>query len=184
MAETRRTKDSKRRVNNFKKQVKQKRMTENQQAANMPQLPEVREVPYWLPTDSISLTGLEFERLFNGIQDLTMLVQGISNIGNSIMQRNIFDGTIKVRFEKLVSTTDADGNFNPEYEVMSDEEQVPHQEAFAKFLNELKEKRNNPSIPRLDALVNQDGETFEEKTTEILDANGTVAVPDIKVSSN
>jgi hypothetical protein len=164
MAKTKRTADSRRRLEQFK--IKNRRMSnQNEQAANaaanqQPQMPQVIEQPYWQATDKIDMNGKEFEHLYNGVHQLQQLSQGLFGVANSIMQRNIFDGTVKVKFQKL---TEVDGQ--PEYVDMTDEEQAPHQEEFAKLVASLKANKETAK-----QLVDQQGPLLDA----IVDANGNI----------
>lgn len=186
MPRTKRTGDSKRRVEQFK--IKNRRMSnQNKQAVNatanqQPQMPQVIEIPYWNATDDISLTGKEFEMAYNSIHQLQQLSQGLFGVANSIMQRNIFDGTIKVKFQKL---TEVDGQ--PEYVDMTDEEQAPHQEEFANLVASLKANKETAKQlvdqqgPLLDAIVDANG-NVPGTPVQLVDQDGDVIKSSDKIS--
>lgn len=137
---------------------------ENQKKQNMSQQtaqPDpIRQVPQWKSTDTITLNGLEFEAIYNFING----VQGAYGAMQSVMQRNIVDGTIKIGFEKLNDEKTA-------YVPMTDEEQAPHKAQFDEMLNKLKaqaagmvkredehlEPESQEGLPHIDAIVDVEG---------------------------
>lgn len=176
MPRTKRTGDSKRRVEQFK--IKNRKMSnQNEQAVNAtanqePQMPKILEQPYWSANDKIDMNGKEFEHLYNGVHQLQQLSHGLFGVANSIMQRNIFDGTIKVKFQKLVEE-----NGEPTYVDMSDEEQAPHQAEFTKLVENLKATQQKAKElvdqqgPLLDAIVDQNG-NIPGAPVQIVDQDG------------
>jgi hypothetical protein len=107
----------------YKQQNKLKTMSEQPQAQG---LPEVRQRPYWNSHETLELSGLEFEYIYNAFQPLTNAFAAL----NSILNNNIVKGKILVGFEKLV--TDPAGV--PNYVPMTEEEQAPYKAEFNKVL--------------------------------------------------
>lgn len=110
------------------KKRKEKIMSEQNKAAQAAQMPAVRNVPVWDPNALIEITGIEFEAIQNGLTQIQLAQQATQ----SVMSRNILNGTITMEFEKL----------NPQtlrYEAMTAEEQAPHVEQFNKQVAAFKE---------------------------------------------
>jgi hypothetical protein len=107
-----------------------KQMSEQTQAPNAVTLPPVRSIPEWRPTDVINITGFEMEALQNGISAVAEAQQAMQ----SILSRNIVEGTIKMNFEKLDAKT-------LQYGPMSDEEKAPYLESFEKTIATIKEQQ-------------------------------------------
>ncbi len=188
MPTSKRTGDSKNRLNNFKNKIKkQKSMQENTQQneqMNPNQLPNFREVPTWRANDDLSLKGIEFEKIYNSIQDLQYLIQGLFGAANAVMQRNIFDEKIDVRFEKLGVVTAPDGSEVQDYVEMTEAEQAPHKEQFKQLVTSLKanqakaveealSKTGQEGVPSINDIVNVDGEPARAAEQGIVDVNGT-----------
>lgn len=178
MPKSKRTQESKQRLQKFKNN--NKTSMENQMNMQMGQapneLPAVREVPTWQGNDKIEVMGIEFETMYNGVNEMGMIMQRVFGAAQSIMQRNLLNGTIKVRFEKLVDKTSPDGTAYQDYEMMTPEEEAPHQENFAKMVEGILEARQKasqplPEAPRLDAIVSESGLPVGENPA-IVDALG------------
>lgn len=178
MAKTKRDKERNQKLINFKN--KNKRMAEetkvNMSGQDVPQLPEVREQPYWAATEELVIKGIEFQALYNGVTQITEMMQAMFGASQAVMQRNLLNGKIRVRFEKLVNKTDEQGNSYQDYELMSDEEQAPHIENFNKLVESIKLQKENPTpqpeAPMLDGLVDQNGEPINGGNKAIVDAIG------------
>lgn len=125
----------------FKKQVnniKNKTKKMNQQ---IPQMPPVRQIPVWNPTDKIEITGYEWEAIYNGLVQL----QGLQQAAQSVMSRNILNGVIQMDFEKLNAKT-------LQYEPMTDEEKAPYLKQFKQTVEAVKNPpKEEPSVIITDA---------------------------------
>lgn len=174
MPKSKRTKESKERLQNFKNSKKIMNTNPTQaaeMAADMNQLPPVREVPTWRGNDDIAVKGIEFETIYNGVNEINMIMQRVFGAAQSIMQRNLLNGTIGVKFEKLVDKSAPDGTTYQDYELMTDEEAQPHQENFQNMVKSILEARTKQEAPRLDAIVSESGMPVGE-TPAIVDAIG------------
>lgn len=107
------------------------------QGVNGPQFPPVRSYPVWDANSLITLTGREFEIVYNAVNQIVGAYQALQGI----LSRNILDGVISMDFEK-----DADGGGN--YVPMSDEEKAPHLQEFAKAIESVKNARAAASAPK------------------------------------
>lgn len=87
----------------------------------IPPMPELRVVPRWAPDAKISITGIEWEAIQNGLANIQIALQA----SQAVMTRNIVEGTILVDIEKLNPQ-------NLQYEQMTDEEKAPHLEQLRK----------------------------------------------------
>lgn len=125
MPQSRKNKDRKQKLNKYKTNHK---MSSNNLANGMP---PVRNVPTWKHTDNIVVTGYEWEAIQNSLAHLQLAQQA----AQSVMSRNIVNGTIQMDFEKLNPQT-------LQYEPMTDAEKQPHREDFAKMLEAFK----NPAV--------------------------------------
>jgi hypothetical protein len=185
MAVSKQDKTRKQKLNNFKN--KQKRMNEQQtntagQQIPNQQLPEVREVPFWSSNDDLTIKGIEYETMYNGIMQMTEILQGVFGAAQSVMQRNLLEDRIKVRFEKLSETTLEDGTTVPDYIPMTEEEQRPHLENFNSLVAKVKQDRDaamksaldsaQEHIQSLNEIVNVDGEPIRLADKGIVDAAG------------
>lgn len=117
-------------------------VTNNETVNNNPvqpnQLPAVRQSPVWKSTDTITLSGQEFEYIYNYVQAASNAFTACQ----SVMARHLVDGTIKMEFEKLLH----DQNGNPiNYQRMNEEEAAPHKEEFEKLLDTLRANQNAPA---------------------------------------
>jgi hypothetical protein len=153
----------------------------NNQNAN-PQMPEVREQPYWSSNDDLTIKGIEYETIYNGIMQMTEILQGVFGATQSVLQRNLLDDIIKVRFEKLSETTLEDGSKVPDYVPMTEEEQKPHLDNFYELVNKVRKDRESAMnsalssaqehIQSLNEIVNVDGEPARAAEKGIVDAAG------------
>lgn len=150
MPKTKTNKSRKDKVNNYKKQHK-KELIMSQVQNN---LPEVREVPTWNPTEKIEVTGVEFEMIYNGVTQL----QSIFAAAQSIMSRNLLNGKIRMNFEKLV-----DGQYVP----MTEEEQAPKREEYQKLINSILSQQAKAETEQLPVVE----ESMPEELTPV-DENG------------
>lgn len=103
---------------------------EQQTPPNIPQMPEVRAVPTWSPDANISVTGMEWEAIHNGLVHMQVIMQAVQ----AVMSRNIMDNTIELDYEKLNSKT-------LQYEKMTDEEKAPYIENFNKAKEAIKNQK-------------------------------------------
>lgn len=142
---------------NYKNSHKRKTMENNQQ-----QLPEVRNVPVWKSTDKFEMNGLEFQEIFNFLNN----INGAYMATQSIMNKNIMNGTVKMQFEKI----------NPEtgqYEPLSGDDAKPYEDDFNAMVETVRKQNENPqpsaqpqeepSIERLDAIVDANGVPYNEE---------------------
>jgi hypothetical protein len=165
MAKSRNRKDHKEKVEKFKDSQNQKlrQMAEIQQ----PQIPEVREVPIWSSNQTIEMNGLEFQAIFNYINN----VQGAYGAIQSIMNKNIINGNVKLSFEKL-------NEDKTDYVPMTDDEQKPHIEQFEKMLDAMRNQAqriaedavqlppvsdSQEGVPFIDGLVDANGNQISSK---------------------
>lgn len=103
-----------------KQKLKQfKQNNKHMQKQQVPQMPPVRSIPVWPSDAKIELTGYEWEGIQNSLANLQIAQQ----VAQSVMSRNILNGTITMDFEKLNSES-------LQYEPMTEEEKVSHVEAF------------------------------------------------------
>lgn len=168
------------------KQKTKKRMSEDQKLpSEVPQLPEVRNVPVWDSQETISMNGLEFEAIFNFINGVSAAYSAVS----SIMNKNILTGAVKMSFEKLTADKSA-------YVAMTEEEQAPYLAEFESAIAGVKSQLANiekgaapyyetadqkeqypepPSqegLPQLDALVDADGHEVNKPTGKLVGLDG------------
>lgn len=128
----------------------------NSQEPSILKNPNIRQFPVWAANDKIEVYGREWEEIFNFING----VQGAFAAAASVMNRNILDGKIKMRFEKL----GAEG-FVP----MTPEEENPYQQEFGKLIAQAKQiadqaiKQMQQEPPSQEGLPN---------LNDIVDANG------------
>jgi hypothetical protein len=172
-------KTRKNKLEQFKQNQKRMKEQAKQNQEMNQQIPEVREQPYWSSNDDLIVKGAEFESLYNGINNMMQFMQPVFGAAQSIMQRNIINGTIKVRFEKLQMEKAPDGSEYPTYVPMSDEEQAPHIDNFNKLVesvknNQLKvEQLSDENVPSINEIVNENGiSETQAKNTAIVDAIG------------
>ena len=148
-------------VNAFKEKVKNKKMT---QETNQPQIPEIRQVPIWKSQTEISMNGLEFEAIFNFINS----AQGAYGAVQSIMNKNILNGNVQLDYEKL-------NEDKTQYVPMTDEEKAPHKAEFEQMITALKAQATN-MVKRQDEHLEPDAPKQETKVVnlnQIVDPNGT-----------
>lgn len=200
MPKSKTDKSRKDKLNNYK-QTKKMNKTENQaavpQQANPNQLSPVREVPVWKSTDTIEMKGIEFETLYNGVNEMNYLMQGMFAACQAILQRNLVNGTIGVNFEKLVDKTNPEGQAYQDYEMMSEEEAAPHRTNFNELLEGIRGKVaeamanaqiSQEGVPSIHDIVDADG-NVPGVTPKIVDPSGrpvesAVEPVDIPVSDN
>lgn len=153
MPQSRKNKTRKTKLENFKNKQKMS----NQQQPEM-NLPPIRQVPIWPNNAKIEVTGYEWEAIQNALAYLQMAVQA----SNSVMSRNIFNGVIKMDFEKL----------NPEtlqYVEMTEQEKEPHQKEFQEMLANIKiaaekakQEPQQSNTPQVSPIVTQEGVPYQE----------------------
>lgn len=148
MAQSRKNPNRKNKQNNFKNKHKQMSQP-NQQ--NQQQLPLVRTVPYWGNTADINVKGFEWEVIQNALGQLALASQATQ----AVMSRNIVEGTIKMRFEKLNPLTVG-------YDPMTDEEQAPYIADYNVMIEKFKEQQRAEAVkqPTTSAIVSETGEPF------------------------
>src|SRR6188768_2906446 len=111
MAKSRKNPNRKKQLNNYKTKKTQMSST----SANQPK-PEIRQTPCWKQGDIIEMTGQEWEEIYNFINGAT----GAFMATNQVMSRNIVNGNVKLRFEKL--------NDKGEFVALTPEEEKPYQD--------------------------------------------------------
>lgn len=94
-------------------------------------LPAVRHVPFWSSKEQLEVLGIEFEAMNNFI----VQAQNAIYATNSVMNRNILNGKVKVRFEKL---DESGQNYVP----MTADEEVPYQKDFQDMVNAVRERES------------------------------------------
>lgn len=103
-------------------------------------LAEMREVPKWDPRANLDLMGKEFEILYNGINELGLLLNQAMSVligaAQSIMQNNVANRKVTVDFEKLVEE-----NGEATYVPMTEEEMAPHKKQLEDFITKLNEMK-------------------------------------------
>lgn len=144
MPQSKNRKNHKTQVNKFKNKIKQQ-MSEAQNAAQQ-QIPPVRSVPVWANDAVIKMSGLEFEAMYNTLMQMQLAQQA----ANSIMSKNILDGTIQMDFEKLSDDKQS-------YVPMTDEEKAPHVEQFAMALEAARRPQSQIIQPET-GLVDANGD--------------------------
>lgn len=118
-------KEHRKRVKKFQDNIKNK-VKKMEQAMNLPQ---VREVPVWNRDTQMTVSGAELELLYNYISS----VSGAYSAAQSIMQRNILNGNIKVEFDELQSRPD--GSF--EYVRLTGEKAEAQKKQFDDLLKQI-----------------------------------------------
>lgn len=118
-------KEHRKRVKKFQETIKNK-INKMEQKMNLPQ---VREVPVWNRETEMAITGAELELLYNYISS----VSGAYSAAQSIMQRNILNGNIKVEFDELQSRPD--GSF--EYVRLTGEKADAQKKQFDELLKQI-----------------------------------------------
>lgn len=152
------------------KNKKNKKMSDLQ--SNQPMgMPEVRQSPIWKSDEMLEISGAEWESIFNFIENSSAAFMA----ANAVMSRNIVNGKIKLKFDKLNKETFT-------YEDMTPEEEAPYQAEFQKAIeaaiamqkkqenklivttDDMKEEVSNflsspdqEGLPRLDAIVDEHG---------------------------
>lgn len=131
--------------------------------SNLLQDPNVRQAPVWGGNDLIEVYGAEWEALFNFVNSANLAYAS----AHSVMNRNLLNGKIKMRFEKVLP----DGSTVP----MTKDEEKPYQKEFNKLLAQAKEIANKAvkgqvteapvddqaGVPFLDKIVDPNGEAAE-----------------------
>jgi hypothetical protein len=156
----RKNKDRKENLNKYKNQRKQ--MNENQTLANS--LPPVRNYPVWDQNANIVIKGFEWEAIQNGLAQIQLAQQA----AQSVMSRNIVNGTISMGFEKLDPQT-------LQYVAMTAEEAAPHIKQFEEELNAFRVKvaeANKPKAEEVAAspILTEAGQPYT-KTEEVSDVD-------------
>lgn len=138
MPKSRKNPNRKKQLNDYKlvkqieKQLVRNMSTQNAGTPNVPQqegLPEVKHVPYWSSKEPLEIIGIEFEAMNNFIAQAQNAVYAC----NSVMNRNILNGKIKVKFEKL-------NDSKTDYVEMTEAEQEPYKKDFEAMVNSLKQR--------------------------------------------
>lgn len=147
MAQSRTNKNRKDKLNKYKNS---KKMSEQQNANLATHLPPFRTVPFWDPQVDINVKGFEWEAIQNSLTNIQMGQQA----AQSVMSRNILNGTIQLDIEKL----------NPEslqYEEMTDEEKAP-------YLEDLKKQMDAVRNPKSQAppILSETGEPIATENVE------------------
>lgn len=127
MAQSRKNKKRKHQLTNFKQKHKQQMSNQQQPQQSMPL---VRNIPIWDAEARISVTGYEWEAIQNALGQLNIAQQA----AQSVVSRNLVEGTIKMKFEKLNPLT-------VQYEDMTAEEQAPYVANFEKMIADFKAKQ-------------------------------------------
>lgn len=132
--------------------------TPKQGQPSLLQDPSIRQYPVWSGQETIEMYGAEWEQIFNfinGVQSAYMAV-------NSVMNRNVLNGKIKMKFDRV----NPDGTSTP----LTAEEEKPYQDEFAKILAQAKQiaehavkQAQQPEPPSQEGLQN---------LNDIVDANG------------
>lgn len=88
------------------------------QQANSPfgGMPEIRQSPTWPSDEMLEISGSELETILNFVEASSSAFMAT----NAVMSRNIINGKIKLKFEKLNKDTF-------QYEEMTPEEEAPYQ---------------------------------------------------------
>jgi hypothetical protein len=166
MAKSRRNNQRKENLNKYKN--KQKLMSQN--AALAQSMPPVRSVPIWPADAKIDVTGVEWEAILNTFSLLQNGVQAVQ----SVMSRNLVNGTMTMDFEKLNPQT-------LQYEKMPDDEKAKNQAEFAEMIKAFKEQQSKPTQPVAEeqapdtGLVDATGEPLNSPTAgKIINLDGTV----------
>lgn len=167
MARSRKNPDRKKNLQKFKEGVQIKRKIKNKiskimsERNEIPQngLPEIRQSPVWNSDAMLEISGAEWEAIFNFIEGSSSAFMA----ANAVMSRNIINGKVKMKFEKLNKETLL-------YENMTTEEEKPYQDEVQKAIKAAKDayektQKNSEEIeppsqeglPRIDALVDAQG---------------------------
>jgi len=155
MSKSKNRSNHKEKVNNFKLKNKAMSTTTQQQESNEP----IRNTPIWKGEDKIEMNGAEFEHIFNYISNVNGAYMAIQ----SVMNKNIINGTIKMQYEKLNPNTG-------QYETLTGEDAKPYEDEFDTMVNAVKSQNNGSQptkqeekVERLDAIVNENGVPFSEE---------------------
>ena len=154
------SKDHKKRLQNFKLNQKRKMNENRTQQPDAQQLPPYRHIPVWDKNAKVEILGYEWEVIYNTVAQMQLLTQAT----NAVMSRNIVNGVIGMDFEKLDPQT-------LEYVPMTEEEKAP-----------LKQDFNNT----IESLKKGGGQTVgkQEVETELPTTNGDDIAYKVDVPSN
>lgn len=160
----RKNKERKSNLQNFKNNHKMER----QQNEQTPELaPNVFQQPTWRNDAKIDVTGAEFEAIMRAVDQMGQASAALQNIVN----RNLLQGTITMTYFKVDETGTA-------YTPLTEEESAPYRQtlqdviaqanaiaaqAVADAENGAAGEKGVPPAKRLDAIVNQFGEPFENQ---------------------
>lgn len=132
MPKSRVSKEHKEKVAKRNKQIK-KNMEVNQVPDNL----KVRQVPKWRSDDKITLTGIEWEAIYNYL----LSARSANMAADAVMHRAVMDGVIKIDFERL-------NEAGTDYVEMTEEEQKPHKESLQQVINAFKERLSQSQQPQ------------------------------------
>jgi hypothetical protein len=148
----------KQKVNNFKTK-KQEQMNQQNAAQAMP---PVRTIPTWTPDSTIEIKGFEWEAIQNALGSLNFAMQA----AQSVMSRNILNGTITMDFEKLDPAT-------LQYVAMDETEKAEHREQFAQQIAAFKQAQAAAqNTPQQEAVPAEAERLVEPVPTQIVDPAG------------
>jgi hypothetical protein len=169
------------------KQIKNKIntiMSERTQQSNQPVgMPEIRQSPVWKSDEMLEITGAEWETLFNFVENSSAAFMA----ANAVMSRNIINGKVKLKFEKLNKESFM-------YEDMTSEEEAPYQAEVQKAIDAAVKavSQSNSAIVTSEEIEAESAEIFTPPSQEglpvldgLVDANGTPLTttekPDLRV---
>ena len=134
---------------------KYKNKHKKQESMNQSQfeLPEVRQSPVWKSDELLEVSGQEWETLFNFVENSSAAFMA----ANAVMSRNIINGKIKLKFEKLNKET-------LQYSDMSAEEEAPYQTEFQKAVQQAVQQAN--ATPETKSKLVTLDQTEETETLE------------------
>lgn len=156
------------------KQIKQiKQMSTTQQSPNQAvnNLPEIRQSPVWNSADMLEISGQELKQILDFVEQSTSAFYAT----NAVMSRNIINGKVKLKFEKLNEAKN-------DYLEMTPEEEAPYQnevqlaiKAAIGVQNNVPEQLEGPitaeeqkDLPQIDAIVDQNGNPYSDDKPSLI----------------
>lgn len=151
MAKSRKDPKRARKLIKYKNKYKRRNMEKTTQ-----QLPPVTQYPVWNANDKIEVNGAEWEAIGQLLQSAESAIAAY----HAVMNKNVLNGTIRMKFQKL-------NEAGTEYVDMAPEEDAKHQAEFQGMLKQAKElatkavakaqadelAETQKDLPRIDSLT-------------------------------
>lgn len=151
MPESKTDKKRKQKLVNYKNKVKKQMSDQNQNQ----QIPEIRSYPIWNSQETIEVSGLEWEAIYNYINIARQAVVA----GESVMQRNTQSGKITMKF------MDSEGK-----EVSNEEVQE-----YTKKIQEMFQQKAKEQAEKKGSILTPEGEPIQ--TAEVSETQETPKDP-------